>query len=194
VAEAVIHLLEAVEIDEQQGQLLCASARLQEALGFALELDAIGERGDGIVHGHGLGIVDGRPDLLEQGVDGGGERGHLAADRYGGRRSEIAAADGEQAIDESGNGAGVGAIRLFGGDPDDQQREQADGEGGDDLLVDVADQHEGDEREQERCRPRTEGHQEIAESFDDVTHPLALAFPDPAGSPDPGMWKVAVAA
>ena len=91
MAEAVVDLLEAVEVDEQQSGA-AALAGAEDALGLAAEMEPVGKRGDGIVHRHRLGVVEIGADLLEQAFDGGGEGRHLALESGRRGRGEVAAA------------------------------------------------------------------------------------------------------
>ena len=56
MAEAVVDLLEAVEVDEHQGRAAVAGG--EDPIRLAAEMDAVGERGHRIVHRHRLGVVE----------------------------------------------------------------------------------------------------------------------------------------
>jgi hypothetical protein len=163
VAEAVVHLLEAVEVDEEEGSAAVESLGCEYPVGLLAEVDTVGERGHRIVHRHRVDVGEVGADLVEQALDGGCERRQLALHELRGRRDEVTAPDGEQPVDERRDGAGVGAVRPLGGGSDDEQREHSDDERGGDLLVDPAEhqeakhrQHEGREAGDHRQEPVAE--------------------------------------
>ena len=114
----------------------------EDSLRLAAEMDPVRERGHRIVHRHRMGVVEIGADLLEQAFHGGGEGRHLALQRRGRGRGQIAAADRHQPVDERGDGPGMLAVRPFGGEIDDGEREQAEDDRGRHLLVEAAEQKE----------------------------------------------------
>src|SRR3546814_17290345 len=58
VAEIVVDLLEAVEVDKEQRNPLTGPSCLEEPIGLALEVDAVRQRRDRIVERHDMDIVE----------------------------------------------------------------------------------------------------------------------------------------
>ena len=76
VAKAVVDVLEAVEVDEQHRRLVPAERAAEQLVGLGAEMQAVGKRGDRVVHAQRMGILDRRANFREQAVDRGGKLGH----------------------------------------------------------------------------------------------------------------------
>ena len=73
-------------------------------------MQAVGKRGDRVVHAERMGVLDRGANLGKQSVDRGGELGHRPANGRRRRRDEIAVLDRKQALAERGERAGAFAV------------------------------------------------------------------------------------
>jgi hypothetical protein len=149
VAQAVVDVLETVEVDEQHRRAGTTRHLPKKLVRFRPEMKPVGKRGHGIVHAQSVGIFDRGADFREQGVDGGCKLGHPLANHRWRRRDQVAVFDCKQAVGERGQRAGAFAVRAFRRYVADEQAETAGGKRGDDLGVELRDVQERTERKDE---------------------------------------------
>ena len=123
-------------------------------------MEAVGQRGDGIVHAERMGVFDRGSDLGEQAVHRGRELGHGVANDSRSWAGEVALLDGQQPVAKRGQGAGAFTIRPFGSDVADKKAECAGHDRSNHLLIEAGDVEEGHQGKEERgdaSRARKQG-------------------------------------
>ena len=164
VAEAVVDHLEAVEIDEQHRAFGRAGRFAEQFVGLGAEMEAIGQRRHRIVHAERVGVFDRGADFGEQGCRRRAQA--WACDlrtAARSRRDEVAVLDRHQPVAKRGQRAGAFAVGPLRGDVADQKAEDAGHQRRDDLLVELGDEQEGDQRKQEGGKARCARQDRVAD-------------------------------
>ena len=134
MAEAVVDVLEPIEVDEQHRRLGCLAEPASNLSASGAKVQSVRQRSNRVVHAQRMGIFDRRANLGKQAVDGSRQLWHgRARSRRG--TGQVALFDRQQAIAERGQRSRAFTVGSLGSDVADQQAEGAGDNRGKHLLV-----------------------------------------------------------